>query len=171
MGDAGVAISPDVNAQSYDAHQPPFAQPIQFALSGTGQLPQTQEAAQGAGGQPAASGDQSANGTPAANASSTRPGGGLGIPDDPGDNNSPQPQQQSAPPNGVLSFSRIGQKAVQETIAGRTTIDVTMEAIAFLEEVLVTAYTTERRADITGAVSSVSPTAAPNQLLISTLSN
>jgi TonB-linked SusC/RagA family outer membrane protein len=62
----------------------------------------------------------------------------------------------SAPPNGVLSFSRIGQKAVQETIAGRTTIDVTMEAIAFLEEIVVTAYTTESRADITGAVSSVS---------------
>ena len=65
----------------------------------------------------------------------------------------------SAPPNGVLSFSRIGQKAVQETIAGRTTIDVTMEAVAFLEEIVVTAYTTERRADITGAVSSVSTSA------------
>jgi TonB-dependent starch-binding outer membrane protein SusC len=65
----------------------------------------------------------------------------------------------SAPPNGVLSFSRIGQKAVQETIAGRTTIDVSMEAIAFLEEVLVTAYTTESRAQITGAVSSVSASA------------
>jgi TonB-dependent SusC/RagA subfamily outer membrane receptor len=65
----------------------------------------------------------------------------------------------SASPNGVLSFSRIGQKAVQDTIRGRTTIDVTMEPIAFLEEVLVTAYTTERRADITGAVSSVSAAA------------
>ena len=34
-----------------------------------------------------------------------------------------------------------------------------MEAIAFLEEIVVTAYTTERRADITGAVSSVSTSA------------
>jgi TonB-dependent starch-binding outer membrane protein SusC len=65
----------------------------------------------------------------------------------------------TAPTNGVLSFSRIGQKAVQETIAGRTTIDVTMDAIAFLEEVVVTAYTTEKRSDITGAVASV-PVAA-----------
>ena len=57
--------------------------------------------------------------------------------------------------NGILSFSRIGHRAVQENIAGRTRIDVTMTAVAFLEEVVVTAYTTERRADITGAVASV----------------
>ncbi len=61
----------------------------------------------------------------------------------------------SAPSNGVLSFSRIGQKAVTASVGGRTRIDVTMEPIAFLEEMVVTAYTTERRADITGAVSSV----------------
>ena len=61
----------------------------------------------------------------------------------------------SAPPNGTLAFSRIGHRAVQENIAGRTRIDVTMTAVAFLEEVVVTAYTTERRADITGAVASV----------------
>jgi TonB-linked SusC/RagA family outer membrane protein len=65
----------------------------------------------------------------------------------------------TAPTNGVLSFSRIGQRAVQETISGRSTIDVTLQAIAFLEEIVVTAYTTERRADITGAVSSVSTSA------------
>jgi len=61
----------------------------------------------------------------------------------------------SAPANGILAFSRIGHRAVQENIAGRTRIDVTMTAVAFLEEVVVTAYTTERRADITGAVASV----------------
>ena len=61
----------------------------------------------------------------------------------------------AAPASGILSFSRIGHRAVQENIAGRTRIDVTMTAVAFLEEVVVTAYTTERRADITGAVASV----------------
>src|SRR5512146_1643721 len=44
----------------------------------------------------------------------------------------------SAPPNGTLAFSRIGHRAVQENIAGRTRIDVTMTAVAFLEEVVVT---------------------------------
>jgi TonB-dependent starch-binding outer membrane protein SusC len=60
-----------------------------------------------------------------------------------------------APANGVLAFTRIGQRAIQELVNGRAKIDVTMEAVAFLEEVVVTAYTTERRSDITGAVASV----------------
>lgn len=61
----------------------------------------------------------------------------------------------NAAPNATLSFSRIGNKAVEEAIRGRASVDVTMEPVSFLEEVVVTAYTTERRADITGAVSSV----------------
>ena len=61
----------------------------------------------------------------------------------------------SAPANGILNFSRIGHKAVQENVNNRTRIDVTMTPVAFLEEVVVTAYTTERRADITGAVATV----------------
>jgi hypothetical protein len=79
-----------INSQSYDAHQPPFAQPIQFTLSGTGQLPE--ENPQG-GSQ--ASGEQSGNGTgngipPSAQAANgSRPGGGLGAPIDPEDNNDP----------------------------------------------------------------------------------
>src|SRR5207253_6001538 len=36
-----------------------------------------------------------------------------------------------------------------------TRVDVTMEPVAYLEEVTVTGYTEQRRADITGAVSSV----------------
>ena len=47
----------------------------------------------------------------------------------------------SAPANGQLAFSRIGQKAVTESVGGRTKIDINMEAVAFLEEVVVTAYT------------------------------
>jgi len=61
----------------------------------------------------------------------------------------------SAPSNGQLSFSRIGQKAIQEAINSRTKIDITMEPVAYLEQVVVTAYTSQRRADITGAVASV----------------
>jgi len=61
----------------------------------------------------------------------------------------------TAPPDAVLVFSRVGQRPVQTTIAGRTTVDVTMAAVTYLEEVVVTAYTEQRRGDITGAVSSV----------------
>ena len=60
----------------------------------------------------------------------------------------------SAPANGILSFTMLGQRGVQQTIAGRSVIDVTMAPIAFLEEMVVTAYGQERRADITGAVAS-----------------
>ena len=76
-------INPDVNAQSYDAHTPPFAQPIQFSLSGSGQLPQAPEEAQGGGQQGSAQAGQGAQ------ASSQRPGGGLGVPDDPDAQNDP----------------------------------------------------------------------------------
>ncbi|MBC7790884.1 MAG: SusC/RagA family TonB-linked outer membrane protein [Anaerolineae bacterium] len=61
----------------------------------------------------------------------------------------------NAPANGILTFAQIGHRLVQETIAGRTTIDVTMAKIPYLDEVLVTAYTEQRRSDITGAVASV----------------
>jgi hypothetical protein len=76
-------INPDVNAQSYDAHTPPFAQPIQFSLAGSGQLPQAPEEAQGGGQQGAAQAGQGAQ------ASSERPGGGLGAPGDPDAENDP----------------------------------------------------------------------------------
>ncbi|HUF28820.1 MAG TPA: TonB-dependent receptor plug domain-containing protein, partial [Gemmatimonadaceae bacterium] len=75
----------------------------------------------------------------------------------------------TAPANGVLIFALIGQRVVREEIAGRTTIDVTMERIAFLEEVVVTAYTAQRRADITGAVASVDMEAASRQTTASVL--
>jgi len=76
-------INPDVNAQSYDAHTPPFAQPIQFSLAGNGQLPQAPEEAQGGGQQGSPGAGQGAQG------STQRPGGGLGVPDDPDAQNDP----------------------------------------------------------------------------------
>ncbi|HET9799548.1 MAG TPA: carboxypeptidase-like regulatory domain-containing protein, partial [Gemmatimonadaceae bacterium] len=47
----------------------------------------------------------------------------------------------TAPSNGALNYTIIGQKPVREEIGGRTRIDVRMEPVAFLEEVVVTAYT------------------------------
>jgi TonB-linked SusC/RagA family outer membrane protein len=61
----------------------------------------------------------------------------------------------NAPSNAVLTYSRVGQKPVQVTVAGRNAIDVTMANISYLEEVVVTGYTEQRRADITGAVANV----------------
>jgi hypothetical protein len=83
------AINLEANAQSYDAHQHAFAQPVEFSIGGTGQLPQTQEDAQGAAqGSAQDMGGQSVNGGQAA-ANGTRPGGGLGAPDDPNGTNDP----------------------------------------------------------------------------------
>ena len=61
----------------------------------------------------------------------------------------------AAPENSVLNFTLVGQRAVDAPVSGRTVVDVRMEPVAFLEEVVVTAYTEQRRGDITGAVSSV----------------
>lgn len=62
----------------------------------------------------------------------------------------------TAPASGVLNFALIGYRAVFTNIAGRATVDVQMaEAIAQLEEVVVTGYTAQRRAEIVGAVASV----------------
>jgi TonB-linked SusC/RagA family outer membrane protein len=68
-----------------------------------------------------------------------------------------------APADAVLTFSYVGQRQVQTTIAGRSTVDVTMAQIPYLEEVVVTAYTEQRRGDITGAVSSVNIASAQKQ--------
>ena len=73
-----------VNSQSFDAHQPPLTQPIQFTLTGAGQLPETPDAAQGNGG-PSGNGAQPAQ----AATDGSRPGGGLGAPIDPEGTNDP----------------------------------------------------------------------------------
>ncbi len=61
-----------------------------------------------------------------------------------------------APANGVLIFLQIGYRSVALSVGGRRTIDVSMEqSVLALREIVVTGYTEQRRADITGAVSSV----------------
>src|SRR5438034_6240314 len=61
----------------------------------------------------------------------------------------------TAAPDAVLTFSLVGRRLVSQEVNGRSRIDVTMEPVAYLEEVTVTGYTEQRRADITGAVASV----------------
>jgi hypothetical protein len=71
-----------VNSQSYDAHQPPFAQPVSFTIAGTGQLPD--DTAQGGADQSGSSGQPAQTA-----ANGQRPGGGLGVPVDPEATNDP----------------------------------------------------------------------------------
>ncbi len=69
----------------------------------------------------------------------------------------------NAPSDGVLTFVLFGRKPQQAPVGGRTRIDVTMSQISYLEEVVVTAYTEQRRGDITGAVSSINVESANRQ--------
>jgi TonB-linked SusC/RagA family outer membrane protein len=62
----------------------------------------------------------------------------------------------AVPADGVLVFARIGYRTDEIAVAGRTRIDVELGvSAANLEEIVVTGYQTQRRADITSAVSSV----------------
>ena len=62
----------------------------------------------------------------------------------------------TAPSDAVLVFNRIGYRGVGVSVGGRTTVNVVMErAVTVLPEVVVTGYTTQKRADITGAVATV----------------
>src|SRR5438876_216888 len=76
----------------------------------------------------------------------------------------------TAPSDGVLTFARIGYRGTAQTIGGRTTVNVVMEeAIPVLPEVVVTGYTSQRRPDITGAVSSVNIESVDKQTSASVL--
>lgn len=75
-----------------------------------------------------------------------------------------------APSGGVLIFSSIGYVNLEVPIEGRTTIDVQMEeSVALLDELIVTGYSSQRRADITGAVTSVNVENIENQTSASVL--
>lgn len=61
-----------------------------------------------------------------------------------------------APSDGQLLFSRLGYRAQTVEIGGQSRVDVTLAvSAASLEEIVVVGYQTQRRADITSAVSSV----------------
>ena len=76
----------------------------------------------------------------------------------------------AAPNDGVLLFALIGYRGAARTIGGRSSIDIALEsAIAVLDPVIVTGYTAQRRADITGAVGSVNVESAQEQTSTSVL--
>jgi len=57
---------------------------------------------------------------------------------------------------GTLVFSFIGMKTTEELINGRTTINVTLEEETIgVDEVVVVGYGTQKKANLTGAVSAV----------------
>ena len=61
----------------------------------------------------------------------------------------------AVPPNATLDFTAIGMRPAEAAIAGRTTVNVSLSPIAYLEQVVVTSYAAQRRSDITGAVASI----------------
>jgi len=67
-------------------------------------------------------------------------------------------------PEAVLVFSSIGYTTEAVTVGNQTVIDVTLVAdVTSLKEIVVTGYTSQRKADITGAVSVVD-TESMNQM-------
>ena len=60
------------------------------------------------------------------------------------------------PADAVLTFAQIGYRGKEQPVNGQATVDIALEqAPTMLQEVVVTGYSSQRRADITGAVSSV----------------
>jgi TonB-linked SusC/RagA family outer membrane protein len=75
-----------------------------------------------------------------------------------------------APSEAVLTFALIGYRRTEQPIGERTTIDVALDpSPTILQEVVVTGYTTQRRADITGAVSSANLESINRQTSVSVL--
>ena len=63
----------------------------------------------------------------------------------------------SVPPNATLVFTSIGFDNIEVAVGGKTIIDVSMvQADQRLNEVVVIAYGTKRRGDLTGSVTSIS---------------
>lgn len=94
---AGAAYSPvteETTAQTYVARNVSSSQPLDFTISGAGQLPRdtgaaTTEGGGAAGGQPGGGAVADAANTGGSAATDTRPGGGLGTPVDPTGANDP----------------------------------------------------------------------------------
>lgn len=62
----------------------------------------------------------------------------------------------AAPANGVLVFSFIGYNNIEETVGSRSKIDLTLTPdVSNLDEVVVVGYGTQKKSQLTGAISSV----------------
>ena len=65
----------------------------------------------------------------------------------------------NVPANGTLQFTCIGYKTQEVAVAGRRVVDIILaEDAEFLNETVVVGYGTQRRANLTGAVSTVDVT-------------
>lgn len=63
----------------------------------------------------------------------------------------------NVPENTTLQFSFVGMKAQEVAVAGKTIVNIKMEEDAIgIEEVIAIGYGTQRKVDVTGAISSVS---------------
>ena len=75
----------------------------------------------------------------------------------------------TVPSDATLIFSFIGFQKMEVPVEGRSTVDVELqESTAALDEVVVVGFGTQRRADVTGAVSSVSASELEEQPLTNT---
>ena len=75
-----------------------------------------------------------------------------------------------APSDGVLVLARIGYRGVGQAVSGRTTVNIVMEpSLVRLPDVVVTGYQEQRRADITGAISTVAISTTVHQTPASVL--
>lgn len=73
----------------------------------------------------------------------------------------------SAPSNATLVFSYIGCKDSEEAIAGRAVINVTLaDDTNLLEEVVVVGYDTQKKVNLTGAVSSLGSETLTNKPIV-----
>ena len=69
-------------------------------------------------------------------------------------------------PNAKLRFSYLGYKTVEITVGSRTEYNIAMaEDVSELDEIVVVAYGTQRKKDLTGAISVVDTKAIEKQLL------
>jgi len=76
----------------------------------------------------------------------------------------------AVPPDAVLVFSLIGYRGNAQSVAGRSSVNVTLEpAISVLPDVVVTGYQTQLRKDFTGAASSVKTESVERQTSTSVL--
>ncbi len=64
----------------------------------------------------------------------------------------------TVPENATLVFSYLGYATKEVRVSGKAVIDITLESEASgLEKIVVTGYSTQRKVDLTGAVSVVNP--------------
>jgi len=77
----------------------------------------------------------------------------------------------NVPENATLQFSFVGMKGQEMAVAGKTTINVTMEEDAIgIDEVVAIGYGTEKRVNVIGSVSQISAEKLENRP-VSSLSN